>query len=214
MLSSQNFAIIKLSQNESRSCFKCLKDCDPKAVVCRNCEHKFHHKCVPSLFIEQYESEFECSDCVEIGQAKASNLNKFGHEKLARKKLNEMLAGILQKVLDENLELNFGVIYKLVDSFVLIEEKAKTLKYEVSAEFIVDVKQLVYDGKNTSTRLVKLVKDAESEVDDLEACAFCYEAKIQRPFDWFAQPCERRHEVVWAKLVGVRKVFPQLPSRL
>lgn len=130
-------------------------------------------------------------------------MNKFGHGKLKREKLNGMLNEVLQRIRDKNDSWLVGNEEASL-GLDLMRQKVDVKHYEVSAEFIIEIKQLAYDevvmNQSTADQRKKLVIDAEAEVDDLEACALCYEAKLHHPTDWFIQPCARRHEVVWAKI--------------
>lgn len=92
-------------------------------------------------------------------------------------------------------------------SLKTLETRIKTHSYKVTEAFIHDIKQLehnwnIVDRSKTKT-LKTIVKYVNTEINELEACVYCYENSFITG-DWFVQPCKRPHLLIWAKLKGVR----------
>lgn len=148
-----------------------------------------------------------------------SAYNKYGHEKIDANTLADMLTIILEKIRTypdrENFESDIVVKERKDSSLPLIvtqmslktlEARIKTHSYKVTEAFIHDIKQLehnwnIVDRSKTKT-LKTIVKYVNTEINELEACVYCYENSFITG-DWFVQPCKRPHLLIWAKLKGV-----------
>ena len=47
-----------------------------------------------------------------------------------------------------------------------------------------------------------MAKDCEHEVEEIKQCKSCYYLSNAKPDNWFCQPCDPPHELVYAKLKG------------
>lgn len=92
-----------------------------------------------------------------------------------------------------------------------LESRIKERVYTTTEAFVHDIKQLehnwnIVDRSKTKT-LKSIVKYVNSEINELEACVYCYETSFITG-EWFVQTCKRPHLLIWAKLKGVRlRVF-------
>lgn len=121
-----------------------------------------------------------------------------------------MLARILDKLLVvpeyEKFENKIRSLIVVNDiSLKLIEEKVKTNRYDVSEEFVKDCKQLEHNWKIFDQSISDvLMIEVHTEVNDLEACEFCYD-RDDKDSKWFIKPCIKRpHLLVWARFSLVR----------
>lgn len=167
--------------------------------------------------------EFECPECREVEAAENLNMNKYGHEKIDANTLADMLTIILEKIRtypDRELFENDIVVKgakELTQPFIvtqmslkILETRIKTHHYKTTESFIHDIKQLehnwnIVDRSKTKT-LKTIVKYVNTEINELEACVYCYEKSFITG-EWFVQPCKRPHLLIWAKLKGVRNIF-------
>lgn len=169
--------------------------------------------------IPKNTDEFICPECIEVDLADESSVNKYGHDKIDSNTLADMLTIILEKIrtypdreLFENEILVKGskeptqtlVITQM--SLKILETRIKTRQYTTTESFIHDVKQLEHNwnivDRSKSKTLKSIVKYVNTEINELEACVFCYEKSFITG-EWFIQPCKRLHLLIWAKLKGV-----------
>lgn len=61
--------------------------------------------------------------------------------------------------------------------------------------------------KRITKEFVKFVKE---EIFDIEQCEECYGLANQKRKDWFSIPCNKKHPLAWAKVVG----FPYEPAKV
>lgn len=151
--------------------------------------------------------------------AETSAVNKYGHDKIDPHTLNEMLTIILEKIRTypdrENFENDIIVktAKELAQPFIVTQMSLKTLEtrikschYKVTEAFIHDIKQLEHNwnvvDRSKSKTLKSILKYVNTEINELEACVFCYEKSFITS-DWFVHPCKRPHLLIWAKLKGV-----------
>lgn len=91
-------------------------------------------------------------------------------------------------------------------SLKMLESRIKSRHYKVTEAFIHDIKQLEHNwnivDKGRIKTLKTILKYVNTEINELEACVYCYEKSFITG-DWFVQPCKRPHLLIWAKLKGV-----------
>lgn len=166
--------------------------------------------------------EFVCPECSELETAESSNFNKYGHDKIDPNTLADMLTIILEKIrtYPDRKHFEDDIVLKTVKeptqplivkqmSLKILESRIKSRFYKVTESFIHDIKQLehnwnIVDRSKTKT-LKTIVKYVNTEINELEACVFCYEKSFVSS-DWFVEPCKRPHLLIWAKLKGVRNL--------
>lgn len=151
--------------------------------------------------------------------AESSNYNKYGHDKINPNTLAEMLTIILEKIrtYPDREHFENDIVVKVTKEpaqpFIVTQMSLKTLEsriksrhYKVTETFIHDIKQLEHNwnvvDRSKSKTLKTIVKYVNTEINELEACVFCYEKSFITG-DWFVHPCKRPHLLIWAKLKGV-----------
>lgn len=91
-------------------------------------------------------------------------------------------------------------------SLKILESRIKARAYTTTEAFVHDIRQLEHNwnvvDRAKSKTLKSIVKYVNSEINELEACVYCYETSFITG-DWFVQPCKRLHLLIWAKLKGV-----------
>lgn len=155
--------------------------------------------------------------------AQNSNVNKYGHEKIEKDTLADMLTIIVEKIRTypdrEHFENDIVVkgMKESTQPFIvtqmslkILETRIKTRVYTTTEAFVHDIKQLEHNwnvvDRSKSKTLKSIVKYVNSEINELEACVYCYETSFITG-EWFVQPCKRLHLLIWAKLKGVGCVF-------
>lgn len=172
--------------------------------------------------IPKNADEFECTECRELEVAEASPTNKYGHEKIDANTLADMLTIILEKIRtypDRELFEN-DIVVKIVKepsqpfivtqmSLKILENNIKAHHYKTTEAFIHDIKLLEHNwnivDRSKAKILKTIVKYVNTEINELEACVYCYEKSFITG-EWFVQPCKRPHLLIWAKLKGVRRL--------
>jgi protein kinase C-binding protein 1 len=164
-------------------------------------------------------TSFICPECLEIELAESSPHNKYGHEKIDLHTLAEMLTIILEKIrtYPDREHFETDIVVKVVKepsqplivtqmSLKTLETRIKTRFYKTTEAFIHDIKQLEHNwnivDRSKSKTLKTVLKYVNTEINELEACVFCYEESFVSG-DWFVHPCKRPHLLIWAKLKGV-----------
>ncbi|KAK3108848.1 hypothetical protein FSP39_017157 [Pinctada imbricata] len=92
-----------------------------------------------------------------------------------------------------------------------IEQKVENHKYRSLEEFLADT-QLIYHNvyllygdeiKGGMTELAKIMaRDSKYDVEEIKQCQNCYYMSNAKPKDWFCQPCDPPHQLVYAKVKG------------
>ncbi|XP_062571886.1 zinc finger MYND domain-containing protein 11-like [Saccostrea cucullata] len=187
-------------------CFECHTAGD--VLPCSDCWRVFH----PSCTLEEWTGpKFTCSICKAAKQKK----------KIKRRMLNTLLGYTIQRMKEKTKELhkighreqekkftNFFV-YKTMD-LNHIEMRVDHQKYKTAEEFLADI-QLIYhnvyliygeEKKGMVELAFILVKDCKYDIDEMRQCQNCYYMSNAKPKDWFCQPCNPPHELVYAKLKG------------
>lgn len=147
-----------------------------------------------------------------------ANVNKCGHEKIDANTLGDMLAIILEKIrtYPDRDHFENDIVMKEKDSgqpLIVTQISLKTLEsriknhyYQVTESFVHDIRQLEHNwtivDRSKSKTLKAIIKYVVTEINELEACVYCYEKSFVSG-EWFVQPCKRPHLLIWAKLKGV-----------
>lgn len=200
-------------------CFKCHTDTAVLSLACSKCKCSYHRHCVRPNPIPKNVDEFECPECREIETALIAEGNKYGHDKIDPNTLAEMLTIILEKIrtYPDREAFENDIVLKVAKeptqplivtqmSLKILETRIKNRHYKVTEAFIHDIKQLEHNwnvvDRAKSKTLKSIVKYVNTEINELEACVYCYEKSFISG-DWFVNPCERPHLLIWAKLKGV-----------
>lgn len=158
--------------------------------------------------------------------AEASERNKYGHEKIDPNTLADMLTIILEKIrtYPDRDHFENDIVVKSVKeptppfivtqmSLKILESRIKTHHYKTTEGFIHDIKQLEHNwnivDRSKAKTLKSIVKYVNTEINELEACVYCYEKSFVSA-EWFVQHCHRPHLLIWAKLKGVKHVHVTL----
>lgn len=198
------------------------------SLACSKCKCSYHRHCVRPNPIPKNADEFVCPECREIESAEESTVNKYGHEKIDPNTLSEMLAIIVEKIRTypdrEHFENEIQTkphrdrdeIHPLIViqmSMKIIESRVKNKFYKVTDSFIHDIKQLEHNwnvvDRSKAKTLKAILKYVHTEINELEACVYCYEASFVYG-DWFVRACKRTHLLIWAKLKGVNVNFSKI----
>ncbi|KAH9520198.1 Zinc finger MYND domain-containing protein 11 [Bulinus truncatus] len=186
-------------------CFECH---GPGEVFeCSECFRVFHQDCTR----ENMSGEtFICSIC-KAGRNKS---------KMKKKMLNTLLSYTVLRLREKTRELHKistklhaddfkRFVYRKMD-LNRMEQKVQASRYKCLEEFLADAKIILHnctlvfgDDKNGMADLASLmVKDCKYELDEIELCANCYYMSNYKPEDWFSQPCNPPHDIVYAKQKG------------
>lgn len=190
-------------------CFECHTA--GEVLPCSDCWRVFH----PSCTLEEWTGpKFTCSICKDI---EASRKKK----KIKRRMLNTLLGYTIQRMKEKTKELHkIGhreeekkfekfFVYKTMD-LNHIEMRVDHHKYKTLEEFMADI-QLIYhnvyliygEEKKGMVDLAQiLVTDCKYDIEEMRQCKNCYYMSNAKPKDWFCQPCNPPHELVYAKLKG------------
>lgn len=200
-------------------CFKCHTDTAVLSLACSKCKCSYHRHCVRPNPIPKNVDEFLCPECREIETALSAEGNKYDHDKIDVNTLAEMLTIILEKIrtYPDREHFENDIVVKVVKepsqplivtqmSLKILEGRIKNRFYKVTESFIHDIKQLEHNwnvvDRSKSKTLKSIVKYVNTEINELEACVYCYEKSFISG-DWFVHPCKRPHLLIWAKLKGV-----------
>jgi protein kinase C-binding protein 1 len=204
-------------------CFKCHNDNAVLSLACCKCKCSYHRHCVRPNPIPKNVDEFVCPECTETESAESVTVNKYGHEKIDPNTLADMLMIILEKIrtYPDREHFENEIVLKMSKeptqalivtqmSLKILESRIKKIHYKVSEAFIHDIKQLEHNwnivDRSKSKSLKTIIKYVNTEINELEACVFCYEKSFISG-DWFVQPCKRPHLLIWAKLKGVNNTL-------
>ena len=182
-----------------------------EVLPCSDCWRVFHPSCTKE---EWTGPTFTCTICREMQAGRV--------RKLKRKMLNTLLSYTIMRMKEKTRELhkighreeevNYTdfFIYKHSD-LNSIESKVNNHKYRSLDEFLADT-QLIYHNthliygdeyKGGIAELARIMaKDCEHEVEEIKQCKSCYYLSNAKPDNWFCQPCDPPHELVYAKLKG------------
>jgi len=202
-------------------CWKCHKE--GEVICCESCPRVYHLKCLNLKKNPEVENWF-CPVCIKIMNAESAEnpkklpLDRFQlaeHLKYAVKRLEIAGSDPFRNPVDTNIFKDYReYIFHPMDVYT-IEEKRKARKYGSTEAFGADVEWIlhnciVYNGVGKLSLIAKqMVKTAEFEMKEIEVCPECYlNAGKNRP-DWFCEPCQKNHPLIWAKLAG----FPHWPAK-
>ncbi|KAL3832661.1 hypothetical protein ACJMK2_024284 [Sinanodonta woodiana] len=188
-------------------CFDC--HCPGEVVCCSDCWRVYHRNCTPE---DTTEATFTCTVC-KAGRKKNKTKRKF---------LNTLLSYTVMRLKEKTRELHrIGhreeekkympfFVYKPMD-LNKMEQKVTQKQYRTVEEFLSDSKLIFHNvfliyGDDTKDGMAELarimIRDCKYDLDEMLQCQNCYYMSNAKPKDWFCQPCEISHELVYAKLKG------------
>ncbi|KAL4222170.1 zinc finger protein [Mactra antiquata] len=187
-------------------CFEC--HLPGEMYACSDCWRVFHPDCQDE---DADDVNYTCAVCKSARKKK----------KTKRKLLNTLLSYTIVRLKEKTRELHrIGqreeekkymplFVYKSMD-LNKMEQKVMVHKYKCIEEFLADAHNILHnmvliygDEPGGMTELAKLmIRDCKYDIDEMGQCQNCYYMSNAKPPDWFAQPCDPPHELVYAKLKG------------
>jgi len=192
-------------------CFECH---NPGEVYeCSECFRVYHQGCTRE---DTTGDAFVCSVC------RASKKKN----KMKKKMLNTLLSYTILRLREKGYETKLTrelhkislrgntddfkrFVYKRMD-LNKMEQRVQASRYRCLEDFHADARTIWHncflifgDEKGGMTDLaVMMVKDCKYDLEEIELCPNCYYMSNAKPEDWFAQPCNPPHELVYAKQKG------------
>lgn len=186
-------------------CFTCHKP--GEMLLCSECFRVYHTQCTE----EDYSGpKFTCSIC-KAGKKK---------NKMKKKMLNTLLSYTILRLREKTKELHkIGTkseeelfrqfVYQRMDLNAM-EIKVQASRYKCLEEFYADTQTihhnciLIYgDVPGGMTELANIMlRDCKYDLDEIELCPNCYYMSNAKPDQWFCQPCNPPHDLVYAKMKG------------
>ncbi|XP_045169781.2 zinc finger MYND domain-containing protein 11-like isoform X2 [Mercenaria mercenaria] len=187
-------------------CFEC--HLPGEMYACSDCWRVFHADCQDE---DTEDINYMCAVCKSARKKK----------KTKRKLLNTLLSYTIVRLKEKTRELHrIGhreeekkymplFVYKAMD-LNKMEQKVMAHKYKCIEEFLADAHNILHnmvliygDEVGGMTELAKImIRDCKYDIDEMAQCQNCYYMSNAKPRDWFAQPCDPPHELVYAKLKG------------
>ncbi|KAK7109257.1 zinc finger MYND domain-containing protein 11-like [Littorina saxatilis] len=202
---SEEFDYTEMRDGHDWYCFTCHKPGD--LLLCSECFRTYHTNCTDQ---DHSGSKFTCSIC-KAGKKK---------NKMKKKMLNTLLSYTILRLREKTKELHkIGTkaeeedfdrfVYQRMDLSAM-ESKVQTSRYRCLEEFYADAQtvhhncMLLYGnvpGGITDLASIMLT-DCKYDLDEIELCPNCYYMSNAKPEQWFCQPCNPPHDLVYAKLKG------------
>ncbi|XP_076461048.1 zinc finger MYND domain-containing protein 11-like isoform X2 [Babylonia areolata] len=186
-------------------CFTCHRP--GELLLCSECFRTYHTQCTEE---DHSGSKFTCSIC-KAGKKK---------NKMKKKMLNTLLSYTILRLREKTKELHkIGTkseedllrqfVYQRMDLNAM-EIKVQASRYKCLEEFYADAQTihhncvLLYgDTPGGMTELANIMlKDCKYDLDEIELCPNCYYMSNAKPDQWFCQPCNPPHDLVYAKMKG------------
>ncbi|KAL8587066.1 hypothetical protein ACOMHN_023456 [Nucella lapillus] len=197
--------LVNMRDDHDWYCFTCHKS--GEMLLCSECFRAYHTQCTA----EEYGgSKFTCSIC-RAGKKK---------NKMKKKMLNTLLSYTILRLREKTKELHkIGTksdeelfrqfAYQRMDLNAM-EMKVQASRYKCLEEFYADTQTihhncvLVYgDVPGGMTELANIMlRDCKYDLDEIELCPNCYYMSNAKPDQWFCQPCNPPHDLVYAKMKG------------
>ncbi|KAH9496698.1 hypothetical protein Btru_009693 [Bulinus truncatus] len=206
-------------------CWVCHKD--GQLVCCELCPRVYHTKCLSHEFIE--EQDWVCPECEKIMRAECTDTRSKTMTmisldtlctllKFALERMRSVGASTFEHPVDTVQFPNYSEYVYYPMSLSVLEKNIKRKMYGCTESFLADAKWLyhnsvVYNGfVNKITSAAKsLLKVCKHEMNEIEICPDCYyHSCAQDNPDWFCEPCQNPHPLVWAKLKG----YPFWPAKV
>ncbi|GFR79542.1 zinc finger MYND domain-containing protein 11, partial [Elysia marginata] len=186
-------------------CFEC--HLPGEVYECNSCFRVYHQGCTRE---DTTGDQFTCSVC------RASRKRN----KMKKRMLNTLLSYTILHLREKTRELyKLGTkasaeefkryVFKKMD-LNRMELKVQASRYKCLEEFHSDARTILHnctlifgEEKGGITDLAAImVRDCKYDLDEIELCPNCYYMSNAKPPDWFCQPCNPPHELVYAKQKG------------
>ncbi|KAK2723856.1 hypothetical protein QYM36_002267 [Artemia franciscana] len=195
------------SGNINFKCSSCLKSCHTK---CFPVEDKIGKESTQSAMSES------CPDCekerAEVSPYSSSQLQE-SFTYLTQRTFSIVGYGHLSEIVENNIKMNLDCLVNPV-TFSVIEEKVQKQNYSSCFEIVDDFNWVLHNmtiiGLVGELKMAKIIqKTAKRESFEIQTCLECYNRANTMQENWFVEPCERPHLLVWARLKG----YPFWPAK-
>ncbi|XP_008317526.1 protein kinase C-binding protein 1 isoform X2 [Cynoglossus semilaevis] len=204
-------------------CWLCHRE--GQVLCCELCPRVYHAKCLK--LPAEPEGDWFCPECEKITVAECIETQSKAMTMLTIDQLSYLLKYALQKIkqpgtepfqkpvsLEQHPDYAEYIFHPM--DLCTLEKNVKKKMYGCTEAFLADMKWIlhnciIYNGGNhklTATAKV-IVKICEHEMNEIEVCPECYLSSCQKRDNWFCEPCNQPHPLVWAKLKG----FPFWPAK-
>lgn len=204
-------------------CWICHRD--GVMIFCELCPRVYHIKC---LGLEESPSEWVCPECERIMRAECVDTRSKSMSMITQEQFCALLKHALTRMKHQTsspfrqpVDLcavpNYhDFIYHPMD-LTTIEKNIKNDKYGSTEAFLADVKWIlhnciIFNGTHHKlTGSAKMIlKICKHEMTEIEICPDCYARSCEQTTEeWFCEPCNNPHRIVWAKLKG----YPFWPAK-
>lgn len=191
-------------------CFECHGPGD--VVMCDGCWRVFHEMCCDEQngFVDG--EKFFCYICKDIEAGRKRN-------RIKGKLLNTLLGYTVHRLKEKTRELHrIGhreeeislkrFVYRAMDLNTM-EQFVQDRRYRCMEELVADAHNIVhnvflmYGEEHGMTELaIIMIKDCKYDIEEIRQCWNCYYMSNSKPSNWFCQPCNPPHKLVYAKLKG------------
>ncbi len=230
-----NFRYVLNEPNASHDwfCFECDILVDKRSKQyhkCKDCWRVFHSKCLRRL--TPFEHNFECLQCLYCKRLSEEKEGFIGLQRVDNQRLNTLIKYLLIFLKNQMKEsynlftIDYGtkesmIVFKKMDLKVM-EDKTKSNSYksllEFENDFFIFMHNLyitTYDFEAIAKKFADLKEYFKKEIIELRICVDCYERSNDKELqmsnkDWFCEPCDPPHKVLFAKIKG----FPYWPAKL
>ncbi|XP_067649263.1 zinc finger MYND domain-containing protein 11-like isoform X1 [Haliotis asinina] len=183
-------------------CFECHQP--GEVVMCTDCWRVFHPVCTRE---DASGAKFCCSVC-KAGKKR---------NKIKKKLLNTLLSYTVLRLKEKTRELHrighteeFNRFLYMPMDLNTMETKVQAKKYKCLEEFLADAQNVLHnvfllygDEKGGMAELARImIRDCKYDLDEIQQCPNCYYLSNAKPPNWFCQPCNPAHELVYAKQKG------------
>ncbi|CAG2114086.1 unnamed protein product [Medioppia subpectinata] len=205
-------------------CFDCHK---PGSVVeCGRCWRVYHSYCLKQEFNE-LDKPFVCDVCLDLSKEYDT---RSGEKVIPVPQLNQILNYAFNQIIAKNkklVELAMNIeddmktkqlVFSKTDLTQLLD-KTESNSYKKLIEFQMDVQDLIHcvtllygTISTTAATTAQALDDCLKEMTEIRECVDCYSAETNQKADknWFCNPCNPPHDLVYAKQKG----YPFWPSKV
>ncbi|XP_055871580.1 MYND-type zinc finger-containing chromatin reader ZMYND8-like [Biomphalaria glabrata] len=206
-------------------CWVCHKE--GQLVCCELCPRVYHSKCLSHEYVN--EEDWVCPECEKIMRAECTDTRSKTMSiisldtlctllKFALERMRSVGASTFEHPVDPVQFPNYQEFVFYPMSLSIMEKNIRKKEYGCTESFLADAKWIyhnsaVYNGFNAkvTSAAKSLLKVCKHEMNEIEICPDCYyHSCAQENSDWFCEPCQNPHPLVWAKLKG----YPFWPAKV
>ncbi|XP_076457219.1 uncharacterized protein LOC143291271 [Babylonia areolata] len=204
-------------------CWLCHKD--DCSVTCQLCPRSYHPKC---LMVATVPKNWVCGECERLMEAECLDTRSNAMKQISTDMLSVLMLYALDRMKQPgsevfqkpanpaDLPMYSDVVVNPMD-FSTLEKNIKKKEYGCTESFLADAKWIlhncvIYNGAHHKLTAVarNIVKSCKHEMAEIEVCPQCYKHScIRGEANWFIEPCDPPHPLVWAKLKG----YPFWPAK-